>query len=125
MSHFTTVNTQIRDIAALRAACTELGLEVIENAEARGYSSNRIRGDLVIRLKGPYDVALQRQPDGCYALHADLWQGRVESELGTGFGRLKQLYGVHKATLEARRKGMSVRRQPIDNGSIRLVMCRV
>jgi len=125
MSHFTTVNTQIRDIAALRAACTELGLEVIENAEARGYASNRVRGDFVIKLNGPYDVALQRRPDGCYALHADLWQGHVERELGSGFGRLKQFYGVHKATLAARRRGLSVRRQQLANGSLRLVMCRV
>ena len=125
MSHFTTINTQIRDITALRAACTELGLEVAENTEARGYGGNSTHGDFVIKLKGPYDVALQRQPDGCYALDADLWQGHVESELGSGFGRLKQLYGVHKATLEARRRGLTVRRQSLANGSLRLVMCRV
>jgi hypothetical protein len=35
MSHFTTVNTQIKDIAALRAACAELGLEVIQSADGR------------------------------------------------------------------------------------------
>ena len=125
MSHFTTINTQIKDITALRAACAELGLEVIENTEARGYGGNSIHGDFVIKLKGPYDVALNRQPDRSYALNADLWQGHVEEELGKGFGRLKQFYGVHKATLEARSRGMSVRRQPMKNGSIRLAMCRV
>ena len=36
MSHFTTVKTQIKDIAALRSACAELGLEVKQNAQARG-----------------------------------------------------------------------------------------
>jgi hypothetical protein len=58
MSHFTTIQTQIRDEAALRAACREMGFIVESNAEARGYSSNRIKGDLVIRLKGPYDIAV-------------------------------------------------------------------
>ncbi len=125
MSHFTTIKTQIRDITALKAACTELGLDVIENAEARGFSTNTIRGDYVIRLKGPYDVALNRQPDGSYALNADLWQGRVESELGQDFGRLKQLYGVHKSMLEARRRGLSVRRRNLANGTVRLALCRV
>ena len=36
MSHFTTVESQIRDIAALRDACQELGRQVIDDAEARG-----------------------------------------------------------------------------------------
>jgi hypothetical protein len=30
MSHVTTVTTQIKDIAAVRNACLELGLEVLE-----------------------------------------------------------------------------------------------
>ena len=125
MSHFTEVKTQIRDIAALKAACAELGLEVLQDAEARGYSSNRIHGDHVIRLNGPYDVALQREDSGSYRFVADLWQGHVEQELGKGFGRLKQLYGVHKATIEARRKGLNVRRRQLPNGSIRLALCRL
>ena len=125
MSHFTHIQTQIRDIAALRAACAELGLEVLENTDARGYGSNRIRGALVIRLKGPYDAALLKQKDGSFQLTADLWQGHVEKELGQDFGRLKQLYGVHKTTLEARKKGLSVRRRTMQNGTIRLALCRV
>jgi len=125
MSHFTQIETQVRDIAALRAACEELGLQVLENAEARGYGSNRIHGDFVIRLKGPYDIALQRHTDGTYRLQADLWAGHVERELGNGFGRLKQLYGVHKTTLEARRRGLAVRRRNRADGSIRLALCRV
>ena len=38
MSHFVTVETQLKDIVALKAACRELGLDVQENAEARGYA---------------------------------------------------------------------------------------
>jgi hypothetical protein len=36
MSHFATIETQIKDIEALRAACLEMGLELIPQAEARG-----------------------------------------------------------------------------------------
>ena len=125
MSHFTDIETRVRDIAAVRAACAELGLQVLENAEARGYAQNKVRGDFVIQLNGPYDVALQRDDNGNYRFVADLWQGHVEKELGQGFGRLKQLYGVHKATIEARRKGLSVRRRKLPNGSIRLALCRL
>jgi len=121
MSHWTKIETQIRDAAALRDACHELGLELLENAEARGYGTNRIKADLVIRLKGPYDVALQRSESG-YGLTTDWWGGHVEKEVGQNYGRLLQLYGVHKARLEARRKGYTVRRQTLGDGAIKLTI---
>ena len=55
MSHFTTIQTQIRDVEALEAACTELGVELLHNTEARGFANSTRRGQLVVRLKGPYD----------------------------------------------------------------------
>jgi len=122
MSHFTTIKTQIKDIAALRSACDELNLRLRENAHARGYAGQSRRGEFVIQLKGPYDIAVNREPDGNYGLTTDWWQGHVEKEVGPNFGRLLQLYGVHKATAEARRKGFSVLRQPQRNGSIKLVL---
>lgn len=122
MSHFTTIQTQIRDIAALRAACSELGVELIENAVARGYGQNQHKGEYVIRLKGPYDIALNRQPDGMFGLTCDWWDGHVEKEVGANYGRLLQLYGVHKARIEAQKKGYTVRRQTLGDGAIKLVI---
>ena len=46
----------------------------------------------------------------------------MAKEVGNKFGRLLQLYGVHKASREARRKGLSVLRQPQRNGSIKLIL---
>ena len=122
MSHFTTIKTQIKDIEALRSAMTEMGLALLQNTEARGYAGNQIKGDYIIRLKGPFDIALNQQPDGSFGLTADLWKNHVEKEVGTGYGRLLQLYAVHKATLEARRKGHLVRRQLKSNGAIKLIV---
>ncbi|MEQ2010125.1 MAG: DUF1257 domain-containing protein [Limisphaerales bacterium] len=122
MSHFTTIKTQIKDITALRAAVSELGLQLLANTEARGYISNKTKGDFVLRLKGPYDVALNQQPDGTFGLTTDWWDGHVEREVGQNFGRLLQLYGVQKATLEAKKKGMTVLRRSQPNGSIKLVL---
>lgn len=121
MSHWTKIETQIRDAAALREACGELGLELLENTQARGYGDNRINADLVIRLKGPYDIALQRGGSG-YGLTTDWWGGHVEKEVGKDFGRLLQLYGVHKTRLEARRKGFTVQRRTLGDGSIKLTI---
>jgi hypothetical protein len=125
MSHFTEIKTQIKDIAALRSACQELGLKLLQNAQARGYYENKTKGDYVIKLKGPYDIAVNKQPDGTFGLTSDLWQGHVEKKVGEKYGKLLQLYGVHKATLEARKKGLSALRRPQQNGSIKLVLMGV
>jgi hypothetical protein len=122
MSHFTTIKTQIKDVAALEAACRELHLPLLQHAEARGYSGQTRRGDHVIKLNGPYDIAVNKQPDGTFGLTTDWWQGHVEKEVGSNFGKLLQLYGVHKASAEAHKKGFSVMRQPQRNGAIKLVL---
>ncbi len=113
MSHFTTIKTQIRDTEALRAACAELGLDLIPNAEARGYYTQTTKGEYVIRLKGPYDIAANRQPDGTFGLTTDWFNGHVEAEVGANYGKLTQLYAVHKATAEARKKGWTVQRKQV------------
>ena len=122
MSHFTTIKTQIKDIQALQAACQEMSLSLLANARARGYANETRNGDFVIKLNGPYDIAVNKQPDGTYGLTTDWWQGHVENQVGPNFGRLLQLYGVHKAMIEARKQGCSVLRQPQRNGSIKLVL---
>jgi hypothetical protein len=122
MSHFTTIQTQIRDIEALREACAELNLYVLQGAEARGYSTTLRHGEFVIRLKGPYDIALDRQVDGTYGLSTDWWDGHVEKEVGSNYGRLLQLYAVHKTAREARKRGLSVQRTLRSNGSIKITI---
>ncbi|MDD2601235.1 MAG: DUF1257 domain-containing protein [Kiritimatiellae bacterium] len=122
MSHFTTVETQVRDIGALRKACTEMGLVLASETEARGYGSNTLRGEYVIRLKGPYDIALNREHTGSYGLTTDWWDGHVEREVGHGYGRLLQLYAVHKTQIKAKRKGYTCRRTKLADGSVKLVL---
>ena len=95
MSHFTTIQTQVRDLEALQDACRELGLQLVENAEARGYGANTRRGEAVIQITaGPYDIALNRGADRSYELATDWWRGHVEKAVGKNYGRLLQLYGV-------------------------------
>ena len=121
MSHFTTIETEVRDIAALRDACGEMGLALLDKAEARGFANARLKADHVVRLRGPYDIAVQRQ-NGSHALTTDWWDGHVEKEVGPNFGRLLQLYAVHKATREARKRGHRVTRRRATNGAIKLVL---
>ena len=118
MSHFTDIKTQIRDKDVLAAACRELDLAVLENSEARGYIKNKTRGDLVICLKGPYDIAANRQADGTYTLRTDWWDGHVAKEVGENYGRLIKHYGVQTTMREARNRGHMVRCIHKTNGDI-------
>ena len=72
MSHFTEIKTQIKDIAALKAACQELGLPLLQNTTARGYAQDTLHGDYVIKLQGPYDIAVMKQPDNTFTFTADV-----------------------------------------------------
>jgi len=122
MSHFTTIQTQVRDLDALRHALGELGLTLHEKTQARGYAGNQLKGDFVIRLQGPYDIALNQTPDGSYGLTTDWWDDHVAKEVGANYGRLLQLYGIYKTTIEARKRGHFVQRKAQKDGSIKLVI---
>ena len=122
MSHFTSIQTQIRDLAALADACKELGVELLQGGKARGFAGNTRSGEAVIKLKGPYDIALNKQSEGNYELATDWWNGHVEKEVGTNFARLLQLYGVHKTMREARKKGYLASRKTLPNGAIKLTI---
>ena len=126
MSHFTTILTQIRDVDALEAACAELGVELLRDTEARGFANSTRQGELVVRLKGPYDIAANRANpnDGTepYELSTDWWNGHVEREVGPNYGRLLQLYGVHKTMREAAKKHLRVTRRQETDGSIKLTL---
>lgn len=129
MSHFVTIETQIRDVAALEEACAELGVELLRDTTARGFAGSTRHGELVIRLRGPYDIAANRLTDAnananpeAYTLTTDWWNGHVEKEVGPHYGRLLQLYGVHKTIREARAKRLRVTRRLEADGSIRLTL---
>jgi len=126
MSHFTSILTQIRDVDALADACAELGVELLRDTEARGFANSTRRGELVVRLKGPYDIAANRaNPNdgtGPYELSTDWWNGHVEREVGPNYGRLLQLYGVHKTMREAAKKHLRVTRRQETDGSIKLTL---
>jgi hypothetical protein len=100
MSHWTTIKTQVKSLPALAAACGQLGLPLIANAIARGYGHNTQKADYVIRLKGPYDIAVQRQADGTLAMTTDWWHGHVEKEVGAEFSTLLAEYN-HAITAQA------------------------
>lgn len=115
MSHQTVIKTKITDEEALASACEQLGLKLQHNAQQRTYSGSVTRS-LVIRCKGPYDIAATKQQDGTYELSTDWWQGYVEKEVGKDYSVLTQEYGIAKMTLEAESVGHYVERTTNEQG---------
>ena len=124
MSHFTTIQTQIRDIPSLSDACVELALRLVPNSFCRGYAGVSRQAPYVIKLCGPYDIAVDPSPekDGSYGLTTDWWDGHVEKEVGAGYGRLLQSYGVHRTIREAHSRGLRTTRKVEADGSILLTL---
>ena len=120
MSHFTSIQTQVRDLGALSDACVELDLRLKPQFPCRGYAGVLRKAECTIELKGPYDIAVDPSPenDGTYALTTDWWGGHVEREVGVGYGRLLQAYGIHKTFREARARGLRATRRLEADGSV-------
>ena len=124
MSHFTTIQTRVRDLAALGDACSELGVRLVTNTECRGFAGITRQAPNVIKLRGPYDIAVDpsAEKDGSYGLTTDWWDGHVAEEVGAGFGRLLQSYGVHKTIREAALRGLRTTRKVEADGTILLTL---
>jgi hypothetical protein len=124
MSHFTTIQTQIRDLEALRDASVELGLQLLANTQCRGYAGITRPAPHVIKLKGPYDIAVEpdKENPGSYVLTTDWWDNLVAEEVGTGYSRLLQSYGVHKTMREATTRGLRHTRRIEADGTVLLTL---
>jgi hypothetical protein len=116
LSHIVEIKTEIRDEAAVKAACVRLQLATPEHKTVRLFSST-VTG-LCVQLPG------WRYPVVC-----DLKTGQLQFDNYNGhWGEQKHLdaflqgYAVEKAKLEARKKGHTVSETRLQDGSIRVVV---
>ena len=143
MSHIASIDIIITDLAALKAAARELGALWVEGKKNYtwygqsvgdyplpvGMSVDQLgKCDHVIALPGVrYEIGVVRRPDGNFTLAYDFYgrHGQHDGEklrtyFGDGLARIKQLYGVHKATIAAKLRGYSTSRKVAANGDIKL-----
>ena len=116
MSHIVEIQTEVRDAAAIRAACQRLQLESPVFGEAKLFSGS----------KTGWQVKL---PDWRYPVVCDVNTGRIDYDnYGGHWGDQQNLdsflqaYAVEKARLEARKRGHTVTEQPLADGSIKLTI---
>jgi hypothetical protein len=85
----------------------------------------------VLQLKGRYDVALDKQKNGTYALAFDAWGGDIAREIGNPLvkgpvstvAKFLQTYAKHAAILAAQAKGYYVAGCTVDaKGNVNLTL---
>jgi len=116
VSHIATIKTQVRDAAAVRAACRRLGLPAPEQGTVKLFSGEAT--GLAVQL-----------PDWTYPVVCDTASGQLRYDNFEGrwgdpkrLDRFMQAYAVEKAKLEARCRGHSTTEQTLADGSIKLVI---
>jgi hypothetical protein len=116
VSHIVTVKTQVRDPAAIQAACQRLRLPQPVQGTHRLFTSSAT--GLAVQLpKWRYPVVCDV---GTGQLHYDNFKGHWGEQ--KHLDAFLQAYAVEKARIEARRKGHVVTEQTLADGSIKLTV---
>ncbi len=116
MSHIVTVQTEIRDAAAVVAACTNLRWKPPLEGNHQLFSA-QVNGLAVFAPNWRYPIVCEL-PTG--RLIFDNFEGHWGDT--KELDRFKQRYAVEKATMEARRIGRAVLEQQLSDGSIKLTI---
>ena len=125
MSHIVSIKTKITDRKALEALCKELNFPFAVQPTFKGWAGREHPCEFRITVPGQsWDIGVVRAADytdakPSWELQCDHFLFR-DARVGQDCQRVVQLYGVHKATLEAQRRGMMVTREQQANGTIRL-----
>ena len=116
MSHTVEIETEVRDEAAVNAACSRLHLPRATRRTFQLYSTEAT--GLGIELpRWKYPVVADTETG---QLQYDNYNERWGSQ--EYLDQFLQMYAVEKAKIEARRKGHSVVEQRLDSGSIKLTV---
>jgi hypothetical protein len=116
VSHVVEIQTQVKDAAAVRAACQRLKLEQPSHGTAKLFSGNAT--GLIVKLR-----------DWKYPAVFDTGSGEAKFDNDNGhwgdqkqLDRFLQIYAAEATKVEARRKGHSLTEQTLANGSITLTV---
>jgi len=124
MSHFTQVATKLSNKEMLLRVLQEMGFEVQEKTQIRGYRGQETYADIAVRMKKGYDVGFLLNNDGTYSFVADWFgvEGYTQEQFVSGVQRQYALATVKEQTF---RQGFNlVEEQKNADGSIRVVVRR-
>jgi hypothetical protein len=128
MSHFTRVQTVIRDQILLEDTLRQLHhrYQAGERVPIRGYQGNTEYGQVVVDTGSRYDIGFQRQPDETFQVCADWWgvHGNTQLRQESFTQELNRTYAhlaVRKQVLE---QGLIIEEERVlENGEIEILVC--
>ncbi len=123
MSHFTRIQTKLRDIDLVKEALKDLGYAVRENTDVRGYSRwEQAHADVVIEAEDGQDIGFRREGERVEMI-ADFWNRQLNRE--EFLQRVTQRYAYRMVIQQAEEQGFQVvKEEQQKDGSIRVVVQR-
>ena len=116
MSHIVSIRTEVRDPAAVAAACQRLHLPAPVDGTTQLYSGEAT--GLAVQLTD------WRYPAVCDTANGQIKYDNFEGRWGDQkeLDRFLQTYVIEKAHIEARKQGHSVTEQQLEDGSIKVTI---
>ena len=122
MSHFTTIKVQIKQGEVLLDVLQELGYQVEQNTQVRGYMGDTINAEYVIRQANGYDLGFRKNGEG-YELVADFWGAEINQQ--EFINNISQKY-AHKTLMKTiQTEGFNVEEEEVlADGTLRVIVGR-
>lgn len=116
MSHVVEIQTEVRDPAAIAAACQRLGLAAPTHGTAKLYSAEA--SGWIVQLPG------WRYPVVCNTANGEIKYDNFQGHWGdqAQLGKFMQAYAVERSRLVARQQGNTVYETPLPDGSIKVTI---
>ena len=120
MSHFTTIKVQIKHGEVLLQVLKELGYQVEQNTQVRGYMGNKTNAEYVIKQSNGYDLGFRKNGEG-YELVADFWGAEINQQ--EFVNNISQKY-AHKTLMETiQTEGFNVEEEEVlADGTVRVIV---
>lgn len=134
MSHFTKVQTRIKDKAMLVASLKAMGYYVQEHVFIQGYKGRR-KVDIAAKKKDSYSIGFTLTPEGVYEIVADWWgvegpreeafASALQQKLEAVQQRIKRAYALKMVLSATEAQGFNVVAQERDaDGALHLTVRR-
>ena len=120
MSHFTTIKVQIKQGEVLLQVLKELGYQVEQNTQVRGYRGDKTNAEYVIKQSNGYDLGFRKNGEG-YELVADFWGAKINQQ--EFINNISQKY-AHKTLMETiQTEGFNVEEEEVlADGTVRVIV---
>jgi hypothetical protein len=120
MSHFTTIKVQIKQGEVLLDVLQELGYQVEQNTQVRGYMGDKTNAEYVIKQSNGYDLGFRKNGEG-YELVADFWGAKINQQ--EFVNNISQKY-AHKTLMETiQTEGFNVEEEEVlADGTVRVIV---